>query len=262
MSTSTTSTQHRAPYALKRRRTLMACLNCRKRKLRCITTEQPPKNPCARCTKKNLPCEYVPATEHDDQSSSHSSSPRTPNFSESEAAPRSPSVAPSSSSSIGPPSRNSSPYSSIGPATHLGRDNAPPLPYILPPPPGHRPRYSGVAYPELSLSQHSAPGAAMQSSTPDQYLYYMPTSHPHPTTNPYPPYTPQNAQGHQYMVASPMPRTDSNPQPRQYTYQTPFSASTSMPAPETENDWLDPEGEDWSEKCVFLNRGKNAVLSW
>ncbi|KAJ7493932.1 hypothetical protein FB451DRAFT_1164800 [Mycena latifolia] len=32
-----------------------------KRKIRCITTEQPPTNPCARCTKRNLCCQYLAA---------------------------------------------------------------------------------------------------------------------------------------------------------------------------------------------------------
>ncbi|KAF7351704.1 C6 finger domain [Mycena sanguinolenta] len=58
-----------APFAQQRRRTIMACVNCRKRKMRCITTEQPPKNPCARCTKKGLPCEYVAADNDEDNQS-------------------------------------------------------------------------------------------------------------------------------------------------------------------------------------------------
>ncbi|KAJ6532656.1 hypothetical protein B0H19DRAFT_1325621 [Mycena capillaripes] len=76
--------QRSTPSALKRRRTIMACLCCRTRKIRCITSEQPPRNPCARCTKKGLACEYVAASEMDcypsSSSSSSSSSPRTPNL--------------------------------------------------------------------------------------------------------------------------------------------------------------------------------------
>ncbi|KAJ7685868.1 hypothetical protein B0H17DRAFT_1204698 [Mycena rosella] len=52
---------HPVPFAVMRRRTILACGNCRKRKIRCITTEQPPRNPCARCVKKHLPCEYAVA---------------------------------------------------------------------------------------------------------------------------------------------------------------------------------------------------------
>ncbi|KAJ7466224.1 hypothetical protein B0H11DRAFT_2284669 [Mycena galericulata] len=60
------------PFEIKRRRTIVACSNCRKRKMRCTTTEQPPKNPCARCTKKNLPCEYLAATDRDESDSGES----------------------------------------------------------------------------------------------------------------------------------------------------------------------------------------------
>ncbi|KAJ7095293.1 hypothetical protein B0H15DRAFT_104663 [Mycena belliarum] len=47
----------------RRRRAMIACTNCRRRKIKCITTEEPPKNPCARCTKRSLPCEYVAVEE-------------------------------------------------------------------------------------------------------------------------------------------------------------------------------------------------------
>ncbi|KAJ7493955.1 hypothetical protein FB451DRAFT_1215760 [Mycena latifolia] len=62
-----------APFALKRRRTILACSHCRKRKIRCITTEQPPTNPCARCKKRNLCCEYVAAPDPEQE---HSPPPR------------------------------------------------------------------------------------------------------------------------------------------------------------------------------------------
>ncbi|KAK7038441.1 hypothetical protein R3P38DRAFT_544921 [Favolaschia claudopus] len=60
----------------KRRRTIIACVHCRRRKIRCITTENPPKNPCAYCVRKRLTCEYVAAshpTEPDQQSSASAS---------------------------------------------------------------------------------------------------------------------------------------------------------------------------------------------
>ncbi|KAJ6492230.1 hypothetical protein C8R45DRAFT_990690 [Mycena sanguinolenta] len=47
------------PVAKKPPRSLVACYHCRKRKMKCITTEQPPTNPCANCIKKNLQCEYI-----------------------------------------------------------------------------------------------------------------------------------------------------------------------------------------------------------
>ncbi|KAF8124278.1 hypothetical protein K438DRAFT_1977603 [Mycena galopus ATCC 62051] len=47
------------PIFSARRRVIIACTNCRKRKIRCITTEDPPQTPCNRCAKKNLQCEYI-----------------------------------------------------------------------------------------------------------------------------------------------------------------------------------------------------------
>ncbi|KAJ7499009.1 hypothetical protein FB451DRAFT_1384756 [Mycena latifolia] len=47
----------------RRRRAMIACTNCRKRKIKCVTSEEPPRNPCARCTKRSLPCEYVSVEE-------------------------------------------------------------------------------------------------------------------------------------------------------------------------------------------------------
>ncbi|KAJ7861451.1 hypothetical protein B0H14DRAFT_3445376 [Mycena olivaceomarginata] len=47
------------PIFLARRRVIIACAHCRKRKIRCITPEDPPQNPCGRCTKKGLKCEYI-----------------------------------------------------------------------------------------------------------------------------------------------------------------------------------------------------------
>ncbi|KAJ7434681.1 hypothetical protein FB451DRAFT_1467325 [Mycena latifolia] len=42
------------PQRPPRRRTVMACSNCRKRKIRCITSEDFPTNPCARCIKRGM----------------------------------------------------------------------------------------------------------------------------------------------------------------------------------------------------------------
>ncbi|KAJ6504946.1 hypothetical protein DFH09DRAFT_1439689 [Mycena vulgaris] len=47
------------PVPHRRGRTLLACSHCRKQKIRCITTEQPPLHPCARCVKRKLTCTYV-----------------------------------------------------------------------------------------------------------------------------------------------------------------------------------------------------------
>ncbi|KAJ7937140.1 hypothetical protein B0H13DRAFT_199951 [Mycena leptocephala] len=47
----------------RRRRAMIACTNCRRRKIKCVTTEEPPRHPCARCTKRSLSCEYVAVDE-------------------------------------------------------------------------------------------------------------------------------------------------------------------------------------------------------
>ncbi|KAJ6532170.1 hypothetical protein DFH09DRAFT_1408832 [Mycena vulgaris] len=89
------SQQHPAPFAVMRRRTVMACSNCRKRKIKvginrlksmpspehisqCKTMEQPSKNPCARCAKKGLTCEYVAAPEPAYYSMSRPQTPERP----------------------------------------------------------------------------------------------------------------------------------------------------------------------------------------
>ncbi|KAJ7664103.1 hypothetical protein B0H17DRAFT_1256557 [Mycena rosella] len=46
-----------------RRRVYVACVNCRKRKIRCITAEEAPDKPCERCTRKGLTCEYLAVSE-------------------------------------------------------------------------------------------------------------------------------------------------------------------------------------------------------
>ncbi|KAJ6456682.1 hypothetical protein C8R45DRAFT_1110802 [Mycena sanguinolenta] len=158
------------PFALQRRRTIMACLNCRKRKMRCITTEQPPKNPCARCTRKGLACEYV-AAEHDEDS--HCPEPRFP-------------TPPESSANRGHP-RTEPPSSWAAPSMP-----ALPLPYTMPPPPHRRPRYSGTNYPDLSLS-----GSPSNEQTPTTQ-YYAPSQ----TNNAMlgRGYNPHAAQTYQYMA--------------------------------------------------------------
>ncbi|KAJ7772253.1 hypothetical protein B0H16DRAFT_166810 [Mycena metata] len=51
---------------LSRRRVIIACTNCRKRKIRCLTPEEPPENPCERCVKRGLRCEYITVTNQQD----------------------------------------------------------------------------------------------------------------------------------------------------------------------------------------------------
>ncbi|KAJ6449394.1 hypothetical protein C8R47DRAFT_1230665 [Mycena vitilis] len=134
-----------APFALQRRRTLVACTNCRRRKMRCMTTEQPPTNPCARCTKKGLTCEYV-AADQDEYS------PDLPTSS-----------LPQSATSSG---HGGSDPTWTNQASNFSRGlgTAPPLPYTGPPPPFQRPRYSGAQYPDLSLQ-----GSDQQNPSPQHY---------------------------------------------------------------------------------------------
>ncbi|KAF7326434.1 C6 finger domain [Mycena sanguinolenta] len=47
----------------RRRRAMIACINCRRRKIKCVTSEEPPQHPCARCTKRGLVCEYAAVDE-------------------------------------------------------------------------------------------------------------------------------------------------------------------------------------------------------
>ncbi|KAJ7292054.1 hypothetical protein C8J57DRAFT_1492530 [Mycena rebaudengoi] len=42
------------------RRVVVACSNCRQRRVKCITKEGSPDSPCERCRKKDLVCEYMP----------------------------------------------------------------------------------------------------------------------------------------------------------------------------------------------------------
>ncbi|KAJ7698265.1 hypothetical protein B0H17DRAFT_1196855 [Mycena rosella] len=96
-----------------RRRSALACTNCRKRKIKCITTEQPPRNPCARCTKKNLACEYEGAAEPEYHSGER---PQTPDADRGH----------SRTHSASAPRPTTPMYSA-------GRGAAPPLPYTGPP---------------------------------------------------------------------------------------------------------------------------------
>ncbi|KAJ7591160.1 hypothetical protein C8J56DRAFT_554595 [Mycena floridula] len=52
--------------AARRRRAVIACRNCRKRKIKCETQENPPQHPCERCTRKKLQCEYITVADDPD----------------------------------------------------------------------------------------------------------------------------------------------------------------------------------------------------
>ncbi|KAJ7336890.1 hypothetical protein DFH08DRAFT_964848 [Mycena albidolilacea] len=180
--------------------------NAPKRKIRCITTEQPPTNPCARCTKKGLPCEYM-AVAPDDSTPSQS-----------------PDLVPSALPNSSRHSRHSSFQAPARPSSAASNDfsrvlgMAPPLPYTGPPPVHRRPRYSGAQYPDLSLSgsgsSHSTHQAQYyptptKNQTANQGLcqaYQYMTDHPAPAgqVGMYPPGTENYGQMH-YYGNTPMP---------------------------------------------------------
>ncbi|KAJ7176082.1 hypothetical protein C8R43DRAFT_1230310 [Mycena crocata] len=138
---SAANSQVNAPFALNRRRTIMACSNCRKRKIRCMTPEQPPVNPCARCVKRNLHCEYVAAPEPEYYSNSGNADFPTQDL---------PDAGPTRSRTPAPPTWT---QPAPAPSHHQGFNPAPPLPYTGPP--MNRPRYSGSTYPSLALHEPS-----------------------------------------------------------------------------------------------------------
>ncbi|KAJ6537278.1 hypothetical protein DFH09DRAFT_1283651 [Mycena vulgaris] len=49
----------------RRRRVYIACSNCRRRKIRCITNEESPEMPCERCARRGFTCEYRAVCEGD-----------------------------------------------------------------------------------------------------------------------------------------------------------------------------------------------------
>ncbi|KAK7052745.1 hypothetical protein R3P38DRAFT_3306360 [Favolaschia claudopus] len=184
MSTSTNERRRDAPNAKTRRRTLLACLECRRRKMRCIPSEQPPTNPCARCQKKGLRCEYV-AVEIDDSGPSGSDS----------------GIPPAPDHTPQPHRRAPSWVAQPGPA--------PPLPYTAAPPPHARPRYSGHSqYPDLSLHGESTPQLQPQLQAGQYYPSGM--------------YNPNQNQGYYNPMSAPQQSSQyMNPaagmQPRPYT---------------------------------------------
>ncbi|KAF7325219.1 Zn(2)-C6 fungal-type domain-containing protein [Mycena kentingensis (nom. inval.)] len=58
----------------KRRRSIIACTNCRRRKTRCYTTEEFPESPCERCADKGLQCCYKTIGEQREQDAQADSS--------------------------------------------------------------------------------------------------------------------------------------------------------------------------------------------
>ncbi|KAJ6578326.1 hypothetical protein B0H19DRAFT_1062833 [Mycena capillaripes] len=230
--------QSNSPFEV-RRRTLVACSNCRKRKIKCVTEERVPRNPCVRCTKKGLHCEYALPSDHP----SASENPPAPDYVSVEdylsahTSPNSPSAAPPASGgqshhpSMQAPAWASQPMLGSHGSPH-GLATAPPLPYTGPPPPFQRPRYSGYSqYPDLSLHESN------QQSTAPQY---------HPTMS--------NQAAYQYMNSTPAPPSSGARQPGSSGYpagyeQTQDYVDGSMPTYE----WPSHPGS----KCVSVRIGFN-----
>ncbi|KAJ7450982.1 hypothetical protein B0H11DRAFT_2076633 [Mycena galericulata] len=60
-------------FLLRRSRINVACVNCRRRKIKCVTAEEPPRRPCERCAKRGLSCEYLSVA--DDRAQKPTSAP-------------------------------------------------------------------------------------------------------------------------------------------------------------------------------------------
>ncbi|KAJ6549067.1 hypothetical protein DFH09DRAFT_1281527 [Mycena vulgaris] len=154
----------------------------------CMTTEQPPKNPCARCVKKGLACEYVASPEPE----YYSADPRSPDISASVQLPTTLMERMST-----PPV--TSPKSSRGPSA------APPLPYTGPPPSNRRPRYAGAPLPNLvdSTASNGYINPQLLYSTPSAVdpRYYVSAQPPAAYAQEPQPYDLQAAKAQQYLAA-------------------------------------------------------------
>ncbi|KAJ7105027.1 hypothetical protein C8R44DRAFT_887032 [Mycena epipterygia] len=155
------SSQQPVPFAVQRRRSKLACVNCQKRKVRCIAPEQPPTNPCARCTRRRLTCEYVVSTEDD-------SSPP---------ANQSPETGPSDLPDDPPPDMI---WTLPITAPNFFRNLAPPLPYTGPPPLNRHPRYAGQPLPGLGQPPRYSNQDPMHPRylSPPPAVLFQPSTHP------------------------------------------------------------------------------------
>ncbi|KAJ7493878.1 hypothetical protein FB451DRAFT_1491400 [Mycena latifolia] len=112
------SPQDFSPLRMKQRRAAIACTTCRRRKVRCLTTEWFPTQPCERCRRKRLTCEYLRVAEEEQHS--NSASPSSDIF-----LSDLPEVG-------GMPMPSTPPIPAPSSSRELG--SAPPLPYTDPPP--------------------------------------------------------------------------------------------------------------------------------
>ncbi|KAJ7276294.1 hypothetical protein B0H12DRAFT_13536 [Mycena haematopus] len=142
----------------RRRRAMIACTNCRRRKIKCVTTEEPPQHPCARCTKRGLECEYVAVDE-----------PTTP---ESPSHPLGPSYNPVPYQTQTPGYAHYAPHQPQYPAW-----NAPPQsPPVHPAYPSHSPSYNPSQYPMPQNPYGGSQGYPPQYGFPPQFAATTPTN--------------------------------------------------------------------------------------
>ncbi|KAK7030093.1 hypothetical protein R3P38DRAFT_3266900 [Favolaschia claudopus] len=59
------------------KRTDLACTPCRRRKIKCKISKDRPRDPCERCRKRHLECEYMSVTEQEDINSPEATPPPT-----------------------------------------------------------------------------------------------------------------------------------------------------------------------------------------
>ncbi|KAJ7747133.1 hypothetical protein DFH07DRAFT_776088 [Mycena maculata] len=156
------------PFALRRKRATIACLSCRRRKIRCVLSEhsaknpseRSTKNPCQRCKKRKLPCVYIPISETEEDCSSSARS--------------TPSTAP-------PAWINGDPHLPVTwpPRTEAadvpGNFAAPPLAYTGPSPMNRRPRYFDVPLPHLNdrMPPPVDPSHSDRASARDPLSYFL-----------------------------------------------------------------------------------------
>ncbi|KAJ7064084.1 hypothetical protein C8F01DRAFT_1081459 [Mycena amicta] len=173
-----------------RRRSPTACLNCRMGKTRCITSDDPPRRACKRCTQRSLVCEYTepivlsrkrktkPQQVEDDHTETLATAPSADVHPPSLVVHRPDTPLAPSSPRPPPPSPSPRPRSEPVQAGHSG------LPHTRPPPPNFVPRYSMEDYPDLSLSLSFFPEAGAENisypffALPDsfnpEYAYSLP----------------------------------------------------------------------------------------
>ncbi|KAJ7469044.1 hypothetical protein FB451DRAFT_1478837 [Mycena latifolia] len=173
----TDTSQPSKPFALWRRRTLMACSNCRRLKIKCKPPDETRRAPCERCARRGTACEYISVINQQEREQAGSRASAGPSVASSSSHSRHPTPPPP----VNKNPREQEEEAGLGAAapdtTRLGsrrghQSAAPSLPYTEPPPFGVRPRYSGQPFPDLRLSttqsEHPLPSSS-QRLTHAQY---------------------------------------------------------------------------------------------